>query len=283
MAVINLTEARIRSLPLGSGIWRDEQVKGLMVLCHRTTRTFAVQGDVRRNGRHVRTVRVKIDRCDRIGLREARRRARELMSKIQSGVDPTDGPEETGITLERALDAHLAERELRPRTERDYRYHLDKHLKHLRRRAVADISRQDCRELLDTLTTRHGRTTASGALRTLRALINTAMRIDETIAANPVDAVRVPVPAITPGPAARHGRLVVEDGRADAPDARPPPRVPADRRAPDLDAERQAGGRGPRPAGPQVHAHEDWRRIALPTRAGGPQRCSGSGSRRTGR
>ncbi len=64
----NLTEARINSLPLGSGIWRDEQVKGLMVICHASTRTYAVQGDVRRNGRHVRTVRVKIDRCDRIGL-----------------------------------------------------------------------------------------------------------------------------------------------------------------------------------------------------------------------
>lgn len=32
MAVVNLTEARIRDLPPGSGIWRDEQVKGLMVM-----------------------------------------------------------------------------------------------------------------------------------------------------------------------------------------------------------------------------------------------------------
>src|SRR5688500_2471468 len=78
MAVLNMTEARISALPLGSGIWRDEQVKGLLVICHATTRTYAAQGDVRRNGRHVRTVRVKIDRCDRMGLREARRRAKEL-------------------------------------------------------------------------------------------------------------------------------------------------------------------------------------------------------------
>jgi hypothetical protein len=76
MAVVNLTEARIRDLELGSGIWRDEQVKGLMVVCHATTKTFAVQGDVRRKGRHVRMVRVKIDRVDRIGLRGARNRAR---------------------------------------------------------------------------------------------------------------------------------------------------------------------------------------------------------------
>ena len=87
MAVLNLTEAKIRDLPLGSGIHRDAQVKGLMVLCHKTTKTYAAQGDVRRNGRHVRTVRVKIDRVDRISLREARNRAKGIMSQIQSGVD----------------------------------------------------------------------------------------------------------------------------------------------------------------------------------------------------
>jgi hypothetical protein len=85
MPVVNLTESRIRDLEPGSGIWRDEQVKGLMVIAHKSTKTYAVQGDVRRNGRHVRTVRVKIDRVDRIALREARRRAKELMSQIQSG------------------------------------------------------------------------------------------------------------------------------------------------------------------------------------------------------
>ncbi len=74
--VTNLTEKRIRDLALGSGIHRDEQVRGLMVICHKSTKTYAVQGDVRRNGRHVRTVRMKIDRVDRMGLNEARRRPR---------------------------------------------------------------------------------------------------------------------------------------------------------------------------------------------------------------
>lgn len=76
LVIRNLTEARIRDLPLASGIYRDEQVKGLMVICHKTARSYVVQGDVCRNGRHVRTVRVKIDRCDRIGLREARNRTK---------------------------------------------------------------------------------------------------------------------------------------------------------------------------------------------------------------
>jgi integrase len=192
MAVMNLTEAKIRELPLGSGIHRDTQVKGLMVICHKTTKSYACQGDVRRNGRHVRTVRVKIDRVDRIGLRDARNRAKAIMSQIQSGIDPTDGPDETGITLERAMDAHIEEKPLRPRTEEGYRYHLDHYLKHWKRKAVADISRQMVRDLYAELKRKHGNTTAGSVMRTLRAVVNTAMRIDETLTGNPVAALYVP-------------------------------------------------------------------------------------------
>src|SRR3546814_13553314 len=102
MVVLDVPEARIRNLPMGSGMQRVAKVNGLMWICHASTKPYVVQGDVRRIGRHIRTVRVKIDRCDRIGLREARNRAKALMSQIQSGVDPTAGPAESGITLKQA-------------------------------------------------------------------------------------------------------------------------------------------------------------------------------------
>lgn len=194
MAVINLTEARIRDLELGSGIWRDEQVKGLMVICHASTKTYAVQGDVRRNGRHVRTVRVKIDRVDRIGLREARIRAKAIMSQIQSGVDPTAKTAESGITIAAALEAHLGEKPFRTATEESYRYNVDHYLARIKNRAVTDLSRADVREIYDRLRERSGQTTATCVMRTLRAVINTAMRMDETIASNPVSALRIPNP-----------------------------------------------------------------------------------------
>jgi hypothetical protein len=168
MAIVNFTEARIRDLPLGSGIYRDEQVKGLLVVCHRTTRTFAAQGDVRRNGRHVRTVRVKIDRCDRMNLREARRRAKELMSRIQSGEDPTAGPDETCITLSQVMDRYFDGRDLSDRTVEGYRYHLEKYLKNFKNRAVADISRNEVRDLYDSLRRRSGDTTAGAVMRTFK-------------------------------------------------------------------------------------------------------------------
>jgi len=194
MAVVNLTEARIRELEFGSGIWRDEQVKGLMVICHASTKTFAVQGDVRRNGRHIRTVRMKLDRVDRMGLREARRRAKEIMSQIQGGVDPTSKPDETGITISKALDIHLGEKPFRSATEESYRYHVDHYLLRYRNRAVADLGRSEVREIYERLRSSCGQTTATGVMRTLRAVINTAMRMDETITSNPVTAIRIPVP-----------------------------------------------------------------------------------------
>lgn len=57
---------------------------------------------------------------------------------------------------------------------------------------MADITRAEVRELYEKLKEQRGQTTASCVMRTLRAVINTAMRMDETITSNPVQALRVP-------------------------------------------------------------------------------------------
>jgi integrase len=90
------------------------------------------------------------------------------------------------------LAEHLKERNLSAATVKGYTYHMDHYLKGLRKRSVADITRQDCRDLLETLTRKHGKTTGGSVMRTVRALVNTAKRHDETITVNPVDAIRVP-------------------------------------------------------------------------------------------
>jgi integrase len=137
---------------------------------------------------------MKIDRVDRIGLREARRRAKEIMSQIQSGVDPTAKTAQTGITLKQALEAHLAEKTFRETTVEAYRYAVDHQLVKFRGRAVADITRAEVRELFDQMKEKRGHTTACGAMRVLRALFNTARRIDETVGPNPCEALRIPAP-----------------------------------------------------------------------------------------
>jgi site-specific recombinase XerD len=114
------------------------------------------------------------------------------MSQIQSGIDPTANPDESGITLKKAMEVHLADKPLRSRTKEGYEYHLEKYLKRFASRAVADISRQEVRDLYDRLRSKSGQTTAGSVMRTLRAVVNTAMRLDETITDNPVAAIRIP-------------------------------------------------------------------------------------------
>ncbi len=109
-------------------------------------------------------------------------------------MDPTARPEESGITIAAALDAHLGEKPFRPATEESYRYNVDHYLARYRNRAVTDLSRTEVRDIYDRLPDKCGQTTATCVMRTLRAVINTAMRMDETITANPVAALRIPNP-----------------------------------------------------------------------------------------
>lgn len=192
MKVMWFKSTVIEGLPLGSGIWRDQQVKGFLVICHKTTRTYAVQGDVRRNGRFIRTVRVTIGRCDRIALKEARLKAITLMMQIQSGIDPNSSPEDTGITLEQVLERYIEARQLSPATVEGYNYHVNYYLKRWKNRAVADITRAEVRDLLHELKENNGTTTGYSVMRTLRALVNEAKRLDDTIKVNPVEAIRIP-------------------------------------------------------------------------------------------
>ena len=189
---IRLTEKTVRDLPLGSGIHRDEVVKGMFVQAHKTTKTYMIQTDLRRNKQFVKSIRLKIDRCDRISLSDARNQARSLLSQIQSGVDPTSGPSHSSLTLQQVLDYHLKERELSQQTHDNYNYHVSKYLKRYQKKQVADISRQEARDLLDRLIAQHGRTTAATVMRTLRTLLNTAKRLDETIKENPIDYLKLP-------------------------------------------------------------------------------------------
>ena len=89
------------------------------------------------------------------------------MSRIQSGVDPTSKPHETGITLKQALEARLRERPFRPSTEESYRYNVDHALLKFRGRAVADITRAEVRDLYEELKLKRGKTSAGGAMRVL--------------------------------------------------------------------------------------------------------------------
>jgi integrase len=193
MAKTDLTEAKVRALALGSKVTRDSRVKGFMVICNIHSKSYAAQADLRRDRRLIRTVRVMLGRTDQVSLSDARAAAQTALASIKKGIDPVAKakPVEAQLTLEQALDLHLAEHTLAPVTVKGYRRDLMVYLKAFASRPVADISRQDVREMKAELIEAHGLASTRHALRSLSAVLSTAMRHD-AIAANPITAVQLP-------------------------------------------------------------------------------------------
>jgi len=97
----------------------------------------------------------------------------------------------SGITLSEALEKHLGEKPFRPATETSYRYNVEHYLARWKNKAIADLTRTEVRNFYDGLRKKSGQTTATCVMRTMRAVINTAMRLDETLNANPVTSIRL--------------------------------------------------------------------------------------------
>ena len=194
MAIKHLTEAAIHALPPNSGNWRDTKVKGLFVFVHKSAKTYVVQGDS-----------VRTQTKGTVKKKDRALRSHQSGRGTAAGGEPVGpNPKRYGPAQAEAIrDAHDIADDARDPPGRtagpvghdvvSYRYHVEHYVpKSLRSKAVADISREDVRELLETLERDSGRTTASGVLRTAPALLNTARRIDKAIGENPIDALRVP-------------------------------------------------------------------------------------------
>jgi integrase len=135
-----LTEAVVDGLTCEPGkqllCW-DTELRGFGVLLSGSSniRSYVVRGVV--NGRDAR---LKV--CDAgLGLKEARKLAREMMLGFVKGVDPrvrTAG----NTTLEQALESYLARKKLRPHSVSTYRQHFNVHFSDWLKRNVASITRK---------------------------------------------------------------------------------------------------------------------------------------------
>ena len=63
-----------------------------MVICHRDSKTYYFQCD-RPTPKGPRTTRVKIDRTDRVTLKDAWERAEALRADLRKGIHPKERPE----------------------------------------------------------------------------------------------------------------------------------------------------------------------------------------------
>ncbi|MDT7044300.1 tyrosine-type recombinase/integrase [Candidatus Nitronereus thalassa] len=182
-----LTEGLVRGLPFGGKAVRDTEVKGLMVLCHKRSKSYAVQGDIWRNKRKVKCIRITIGRTDWVSLRDARSRARELMAAISRGEDPTAPLKVKAFTLADAWELYRKNGTLSPKTKKEYSGHLRRDFKNWLTIPLSELGndRRMVREKHEVLTAKNGPYAANAAFRTFRALYNRALREDPSLPPNP--------------------------------------------------------------------------------------------------
>jgi integrase len=202
-----LTDRAIAGLPLAVSsqyFARDTELPGFAVLIGKRTKTFVIQGDIRK-GKQRLSIRLKVAAVGEKTTREARAEAKELLGKIAKGIDPReksqqpDTAERETVAIptllqawQRYQDAHVARKGLSGTTIKNYRDHverlmadwLDQPLSVLGLDPSLVVSRHD------KITREHGAYIANGCMRSLRAIYNHARKTARHLPAdNPVFAV----------------------------------------------------------------------------------------------
>ncbi|RVD31831.1 integrase arm-type DNA-binding domain-containing protein, partial [Mesorhizobium sp. M4B.F.Ca.ET.017.02.2.1] len=208
LALTDRTVACLELATSGQYFVRDTDLPGFMVLVGKRRKTFVVQGERRKAGQRL-SVRMKVAEVGDLTTRKARAKAKDILGKIASGVDPrpsrqkpdadtvvVDPPSIGNPTLriawERYRDGHMKKKGRSDGTINNYRDHVE--------RLLADWLDEPLSKLGDDpslVTARHEKLTkengayiANGCMRTLRAVYNHARKAARTLPAdNPVSAI----------------------------------------------------------------------------------------------
>lgn len=183
------TEAEVRKLPLAEkGERYDVQhatLRGFMVRIGSDSKSWAVKRDYRLPNGKVRTFKKVIGRTDLIPLKKAHEEAQRFILDVRAGkvadVVPEDHP--TRWSVGQMLDNYLARSDMAPRTRED--------IAKLRRRFLADLEGLPLAKFDAWAVTRllDGIESDSTANQ-LRAYLNAAYRMAETVADLPANPVR---------------------------------------------------------------------------------------------
>jgi integrase len=208
-----LTDKTIGQLPVPNDGWylaRDSELKGFFVVVGKRKRTFTVQGDLRKGGKRLSSVRVSIGDTREISTRTARAIAKEYLAQISQGQHPKASQDElrrsqenaeitassAEVTLRQAwqryFDAHLVRKNRSEKTIVGYRDHVERIFAEWLDRPLRELSADPARVARkhDDVTKENGSYMANGAMRTLRAIYNHARKTNKKLPPdNPVDAV----------------------------------------------------------------------------------------------
>lgn len=170
----------VDELPFNCGSWRVEGVPGLYVRCRARVKSFRVERRIR--GRLVKANLGPI----------SVKRARALAMKVWSGMKAKPAAHEV-VTLETAIEAYLAEKDLAPKTAALYKYNAGRYLKEWLGRGLAEIGedRAGVRRLQRQITKDHGPATANQIVRLLSAVYRWQRKIDPQLPEAPTTAVEV--------------------------------------------------------------------------------------------
>lgn len=200
---------------------RDTQLKGFHVIVGRRTKTFAVQGDLRKDGKRVASISVRIGDVGTTSTREARTTAKAYLAQISRGEHPNpkaadmvargneasqtsedqptrreDDATPKGVTLrkawERYRDAHLIRKGRSEGTIEGYRDHVERLFKDWLDAPLQELADDPAKVIArhDELTRQRGPYIANGSMRTLRAVYNHARRAHRYLPAdNPASVV----------------------------------------------------------------------------------------------
>jgi site-specific recombinase XerD len=210
---IPLTDKAIAQLPAPDDGWylaRDTELKGFFVVIGKRKRTFTVQGDLRKDGRRVSSVRISIGDAREISTRTARAAAKEYLAQISRGQHPNpqkEKPSDSGenaegkktsaeITLkqawERYLEVHLVRKKRSEKTIASYSDNVERILAEWLDTPLHELGEDPARvaKKHDEVTRENGPYIANGTMRTLRAIYNHARKTNKKLPSdNPVDAV----------------------------------------------------------------------------------------------
>ncbi|BCH27794.1 tyrosine-type recombinase/integrase [Mesorhizobium sp. L-8-3] len=194
--------------PPSSGQYRarDTQLKGFHVVVGRRRKIFAVQGDLRRDGKRVASISVRIGNVESMSTREARATAKTYLAQIAKGEHPNPKPEDAtakasgtaddgdgavssagevgskGVTLKEAWvryrDAHLIRKGRSEGTIEGYRDHVERLFKDWLDTPLQELAEDPAKVINrhDAITQENGPYIANGSMRTLRAIYNHARK-----------------------------------------------------------------------------------------------------------
>jgi len=172
------TQARIKDLPIpdkGRVDYYDLKVPKLTCRVSSTgNKSFVV---LKWNGKTMQ--RVTVGKFSDVTVIEAQRKAQEILTAINSGIDPTAEKRKkdlAGTKLVDVLELYLSDRDLKPYTIRDYRYKLKLGFSDWLNMPVDNIS-EDMVLKRHKKITQTGKTTANTTMRVLRLTLNYAVAV----------------------------------------------------------------------------------------------------------